>query len=124
MVSSELSECTYMRRDGHVCAHRCYGGRCKKHKHSTSHTLCRNGCGRGTLSVTEYCNRCEPCQSGMQGFILQRMRREAKMQRGDQADAEAKRKKLEAEWDAYIDECMKSADLVLDLTDTAPPSGP
>ena len=52
----------------------------------------------------------------MQGFILQRMRRSAKLQRDDQADAEAKRKKLEAEWDAYIDECMKSADLVLDAT--------
>ena len=41
------------------------------------------------------------------------------MQRGDQADAEAKRKKLEAEWDAYIDECMQSADLVVDLSATA-----
>ena len=30
------------------------------------------------------------------------------------------RKKLEAEWDAYIDECMKSADAVLDLTNATP----
>ena len=33
------------------------------------------------------------------------------------------RKKLEAEWDAYIDELAKSADLIIDLTDPAPPSG-
>ena len=26
------------------------------------------------------------------------------------------RKKLEAEWNVYIDECMKSADMVLDLS--------
>ena len=51
----------------------------------------------------------------MQGFILQRMRREAK-QRGDPDETKTKRERLEAEWDAYIDECIKSADLVLDTT--------
>ena len=65
--------------------------------------------------MTEYCNKCEPCQSGMQGFILQRMRRDAK-QRGDPDKTKTKRERLEAEWDAYIDECIKSADLVLDTT--------
>ena len=59
----------------------------------------------------------------MQGFILQRMRREAKQAQGDLDGAKTKRERLEAEWDAYIDECMKSADMVLDLTNSAPPSG-
>ena len=109
MVSSELSECTYVTREGVVCAHRCYGQRCKKHKRSTSHTLCRNGCGRGTLSVTAFCNKCEPGQSGLQGFILQRMRRNAKLhpvEAEPTTTAELQRKKQEAEWDAYIDDCV------------------
>ena len=49
------------------------------------------------------------------GFILQRMRRDAK-QRGDPDETKTKRERLEAEWDAYIDECIKSVDLVLDTT--------
>ena len=124
MVSSpETTQCTYVKRTGKRCPNQGYNGRCHSHKRSTSHTLCRHGCGRGTLSVTKYCNKCEPCQSGMQGFILQRMRREAKQAQGDLDGAKTKRERLEAEWDAYIDECMKSADMVLDLTNSAPPSG-
>ena len=116
MVSTpETTQCTYVKRTGCRCPNQGYNGRCHSHKKSTSHTLCRHGCGRGTLSVTEYCNKCEPCQSGMQGFILQRMRRDAK-QRGDPDETKTKRERLEAEWDAYIDECIKSVDLVLDTT--------
>ena len=110
MVSSELSECTYVTREGVVCAHRCYGQRCKKHKRSTSHSLCRNGCGRGTLRVTAFCNKCEPGQSGLQGFILQRMRRIAKLHPATAAQPaeapELQQKRYTAELDACVDELL------------------
>ena len=111
-----VTQCTYVKRAGR-CPNQCYNGRCHTHKRSTSHTLCRNGCGRGTLSVTVFCNKCDPGQSGLQGFILQRMRRNAKLHPAEaeasQSAEELQRKKQEAEWDAYIDELAKSADLVL-----------
>ena len=110
-----VQQCTYIKRAGSRCTNLGYNCRCHFHKNSTSHSLCHNGCGRGTLSITGYCKQCDE----LQDYYLQRRRQQAKLQRGDQADAEAKQKKLEAEWDAYIDECIKSADLVIDLTTSA-----
>ena len=107
--SLSASQCTYFRRDG-PCTQRGFGGRCHAHKNSPSHVPCRSGCGRYTLSKTRYCNKCGPGVNGHQQVVALQMRK--------------KQLQCEAEWDAYIDECMKSADMVLDLTNPAPPSGP
>ena len=104
-----VTQCTYVKRAGR-CPNQCYNGRCHTHKRSTSHTLCRNGCGRGTLSVTAFCNKCEPGQSGLQGFILQRMRRIAKLHPATAAQSaeapELQRKRYDAELDACVDELL------------------
>ena len=65
--------------------------------------LCRNLCGRGTLSTTGYCAKCAPGQAGAQGRVLREMRRagcgvkQMEIQRKKEEEAER------AEWDAYID---------------------
>ena len=72
--------------------------------------------------MTAFCNKCEPGQSGLQGFILQRMRRNAKLNpptAEPPTPAELQRKKQEAEWDAYIDACASE----LASTQTTSPSG-
>ena len=61
-----------------------------------SHVPCRSGCGRYTLSKTRYCNKCGPGVNGHQQVVALQMRK--------------KQLQCEAEWDAYIDKCMKSAD--------------
>ena len=95
--SPTFTQCTYIMRNG-PCTKRGYGGRCHHHKSKTSHVACLSGCGRNTISQTGYCNKCGWHQEAVSHRMLAHQRKQA------------------AEWDAYIDECMKSADLVIDAT--------
>ena len=104
---TRISTCEYVKRDG-VCGRTCYDGRCWQHKTRMSHRPCHNGCGRGTLSQSGYCRTCADNNGGLQATVTKQIYRG--------------RKKLEAEWDAYIVECMKSADSVLDLSGEVPPA--
>jgi len=104
----ELPQCTYLKRDGRRCTKRTFSEQCHLHKGKQSHTLCLNLCGRGTNSVTGYCKQCAPGRAGMQGRVLQEMRRagrgaqQLKIQRKKEEEAER------AEWDAYIDSLIDS----------------
>ena len=83
-----LGPCEYVKRDG-LCGRNCFDGRCFQHKHSTNHVPCLT-CGQATRSQCRYCRKCSEGTAGVQGTVMkQRLRC---------------RKKLEAEWDAYIDE--------------------
>ena len=118
------SQCTYFRRDGQ-CTKRGYGGRCHAHKNSPSHVPCRSGCGRYTLSKTRYCNKCGPGVNGHQQVVALQMRKD-QLKYDAELDSVIEqrlqcRKKLEAEWDAYIDEI--ACDFNSDLSNPAPPSG-
>ena len=95
--SDTFTQCTYIMRNG-PCTKRGYGGRCHHHKSKTSHVACLSGCGRNTISQTGFCNKCGWHQETVSHRMLAHQRKQV------------------AEWDAYIDECMKSADLVLDTT--------
>ena len=111
----ETTQCTYLKRAGTRCPNLGYNSRF--HKHSTSHTLCQTDVAEGH-SVS---NKCEPCDKGMQGYLLRRMRRQAKQQHAEEAVLRLQQRKRDAEWDAYIDELVKSADGILDLSGDHPP---
>jgi len=97
----ELPQCAHLKRDGQRCTNRTYNEQCHLHKGKQSHALCLNRCGRGTISVTGYCKQ---CRAGMQGSVLQKMRRAG----CGVKQLEIQRKKEEAEWDAYIDSLCDS----------------
>ena len=59
-MSSPYTSCDYLSRKG-LCGKRCYGGRCRTHRKRESLTACRNGCGKGTSSISGYCGDKATC---------------------------------------------------------------
>ncbi len=56
-MSSPYTVCEYVGRNGY-CGKRCFGGRCNIHRKRETLALCLEECGRGTASITGYCNQC------------------------------------------------------------------
>ena len=56
-MSSPYTVCEYIGRKGY-CGKRCFGGRCNIHRKRETLALCLEECGRGTASITGYCNQC------------------------------------------------------------------
>ena len=59
-MTTPYTICDYLSRKG-PCGKRCFGGRCRTHRKSESLTPCRNGCGKGTASISGFCAHVETC---------------------------------------------------------------
>ena len=75
-MTTPYTICDYLSRKG-PCGKRCFGGRCRTHRKSESLTPCRNGCGKGTASISGFCAHVETC-GWRQNDELARMRERAK----------------------------------------------
>ena len=95
MVFSILhTTCDYYGRNG-VCGARCFGGRCRTHRHRVTLNACRvEGCGRGTASKTGFC----PCSWAQQQFAHSMAR--------DDSRADAAAREAAAEMDRYIEDLI------------------
>ena len=76
IMSTPYTICDYLSRKG-PCGKRCFGGRCRTHRKSESLTPCRNGCGKGTASISGFCAHVETC-GWRQNDELARMRERAR----------------------------------------------
>ena len=76
IMTTPYTICDYLSRKG-PCGKRCFGGRCRTHRKSESLTPCRNGCGKGTASISGFCAHVETC-GWRQNDELARMRERAK----------------------------------------------
>jgi len=75
-MTTPYTICDYLSRKG-PCGKRCFGGRCRTHRKSESLTPCRNGCGKGTASISGFCAHVETC-GWRQNDELARMRERAR----------------------------------------------
>ena len=75
-MTTPYTICDYLSRKG-PCGKRCFGGRCRTHRKSESLTPCRNGCGKGTASISGFCANIETC-GWRQNDELARMREKAR----------------------------------------------
>ena len=78
-MTTPYTICDYLSRKG-PCGKRCFGGRCRTHRKSESLTPCRNGCGKGTASISGFCAHVETC-GWRQNDELARMREKARRTR-------------------------------------------
>ena len=76
IMTTPYTICDYLSRKG-PCGKRCFGGRCRTHRKSESLTPCRNGCGKGTASISGFCAHVETC-GWRQNDELARMRERAR----------------------------------------------
>jgi hypothetical protein len=76
IMTTPYTICDYLSRKG-PCGKRCFGGRCRTHRKSESLTPCRNGCGKGTASISGFCAHVETC-GWRQNDELARMRAKAR----------------------------------------------
>ena len=79
IMTTPYTICDYLSRKG-PCGKRCFGGRCRTHRKSESLTPCRNGCGKGTASISGFCAHVETC-GWRQNDELARMREKARATR-------------------------------------------
>lgn len=79
IMTTPYTICDYLSRKG-PCGKRCFGGRCRTHRKSESLTPCRNGCGKGTASISGFCAHVETC-GWRQNDELARMREKARRTR-------------------------------------------
>ena len=86
-MTTPYTICDYLSRKG-PCGKRCFGGRCRTHRKSESLTPCRNGCGKGTASISGFCAHVETC-GWRQNDELARMRERARATRPSPAQVPA-----------------------------------
>ena len=86
IMTTPYTICDYLSRKG-PCGKRCFGGRCRTHRKSESLTPCRNGCGKGTASISGFCAHVETC-GWRQNDELARMRERARKPSPAQVPAE------------------------------------
>ena len=87
IMTTPYTICDYLSRKG-PCGKRCFGGRCRTHRKSESLTPCRNGCGKGTASISGFCAHVETC-GWRQNDELARMRERARATRPSPAQVPA-----------------------------------
>ena len=92
MVFSILyTKCDYYGRKG-VCGARCFGGRCRTHRHRVTLSVCRvEGCGRGTASKTGFC----PCSWAQQDYAHRMARDDSRADAAAREQAEQMEKYIE-----------------------------
>ena len=62
MTERIMNNCERRGLNGKLCGKRCYFKICSRHRNAINHTLCLNECGRGTRSLSGYCNKCSSKQ--------------------------------------------------------------
>lgn len=106
MPSSKYTKCTYLKRDGTICNKGSIGGICGVHSQCNPQKPCRN-CGKGTQSVTGYCNTLGECRLSHHAITLRFFRAARRAARYVPPQAASREVVTDADLDALVEELLE-----------------